>query len=80
MGSDSKTFTFTRRTEYNYSLCVSKIAKIRGCTTTTEGIQELRWGWRGEGSPICKTSVSLFSRSDGESVLSLSSMIKATAN
>lgn len=40
MGSDSTTFTFTRRTEYNYSLCVSKIAKLTGCTTTTEGIQE----------------------------------------
>lgn len=33
MGSDSKTFTLTRATEYNYFLFVAKIAKIKGCAT-----------------------------------------------
>lgn len=50
MGSDSNTGTFTRMTEYNYFLFVSKIAKIRGRATTPGGIQELRAG------AICKPS------------------------
>lgn len=44
MGSDSKTFTLTKATEYNYFLFITKIAKIKGCATATEGIQELRLG------------------------------------